>query len=60
MTMELWTWATPNGWKVTIMLEELREAGVELPHVEVIGVDLFNRDQFSEEFTAISPNQAGR
>ena len=57
MAMELWTWATPNGWKVTIMLEELREAGVELPEVEVIGVDLFKRDQFSEEFTAVSPNQ---
>ncbi len=26
MTMELLTSPTPNGWKVTIMVEELREA----------------------------------
>ena len=31
MAMELWTSPTPNGWKVTIMLEELKEAGVALP-----------------------------
>jgi len=28
--MEVWTAATPNGWKVSIMLEELREAGHDL------------------------------
>ena len=29
--MQLWTAATPNGWKVSIMWEELREAGIALP-----------------------------
>ena len=41
MTIELWTSPTPNGWKVTIMLEELKEAGVDLPCVELKPVDLF-------------------
>ncbi len=57
MTIELWTWATPNGWKVSIMLEELLEAGVELPPIEVRHVDIMNRQQFSDEFTDIVPNQ---
>ncbi|GEM_PF-117972 len=55
--LELWTFATPNGWKVSIMLEELREAGVDLPPVEVQVVNIMNREQFSEAFTAINPNQ---
>jgi GST-like protein len=57
MTMKLWTAATPNGWKVAIMLEELVEAGVRLPEVEVRTVDLMAGEQFSEEFTAQNPNQ---
>ena len=57
MSIELWTWATPNGWKVSIMLEELIEAGVELPPIEVHHVNIMDREQFSDEFTAIVPNQ---
>ncbi len=57
MTMELWTSPTPNGWKVTIMLEELIEAGVELPPIEVHHVNIGNREQFSAAFTARNPNQ---
>lgn len=55
--IELWTFATPNGWKVSIMIEELREAGVVLPPVTVRVVDIMRRDQFSPEFTAVNPNQ---
>ncbi|MEM7079951.1 MAG: glutathione S-transferase N-terminal domain-containing protein [Pseudomonadota bacterium] len=55
--MKLWTAATPNGWKVTIMLEELREAGVELPDVEVRTINLQKGEQFSDEFTYHNPNQ---
>lgn len=43
-------WPTPNGWKITIMLEEL---GV--PY-EVIPVDIRKGDQFDPAFLAISPN----
>ncbi len=33
MSLEIHTGATPNGWKITIMIEELIEAGVTLPKV---------------------------
>ena len=55
--MELWIAASPNGWKVSIMLEELKEAGIELPEVEVKNLSLMDGDQFSDEFTAVNPNQ---
>ncbi len=48
--IELYTWATPNGRKVSIMLEELA-----LPY-NVHRIDLSKREQHSEEFLAISPN----
>ena len=57
MSMELWTFATPNGWKVTIMIEELIEAGIDLPEIDIRTVDLSKREQFSEAFTAVNPNQ---
>lgn len=38
MAMRLLTSPTPNGWKVTIMLEELREAGHALADVEVVPI----------------------
>lgn len=43
-------WPTPNGWKITIMLEEL---GV--PY-ELHFVDILKGEQFEPEFLAISPN----
>lgn len=57
MAMELWTAATPNGWKVTIMLEELIEAGVDLPPFEVRTINIMAGEQFGSEFTARNPNQ---
>ena len=41
---------TPNGWKITIMLEEC-----SLPY-KIIPVNLGKGDQFKPEFLAISPN----
>ena len=55
--IQLWSAATPNGWKISIMIEELREAGVSLPPIEVIPVDIMAGEQFAEPFTAVSPNQ---
>ena len=46
----LYTWTTPNGRKVPIMLEELG-----LPY-EVHTVNLGKNEQFSPEFLKISPN----
>ena len=57
VSIELWTAATPNGWKVAIMVEELREAGVALPELEVRTIDLMAGEQFREEFSARNPNQ---
>ena len=48
--IELYYWPTPNGWKITIMLEEL---GV--PY-EVKYVNIGRGEQFKPEFLAISPN----
>ena len=43
-------WPTPNGWKVTIMLEE---CGLEY---RCLPVDIGGGDQFKPEFLRISPN----
>jgi len=48
--IDLYTWATPNGRKVSIMLEE---AG--LPY-EVHAVNLQKDEQLKPEFLAINPN----
>jgi GST-like protein len=48
--IDLYYWPTPNGWKITIMLEECR-----LPYT-VIPVDISKGEQFKPEFLAISPN----
>jgi GST-like protein len=55
VTLKLWTAPTPNGWKVAIMLEELAEAGVALPELEVRTIDLGAGEQFSDEFSAHNP-----
>ncbi|MCH1523267.1 MAG: glutathione S-transferase C-terminal domain-containing protein [Arenicellales bacterium] len=55
--MELWTAATPNGWKVNIMIEELLEAGVNMPDVTIKAIELGKGEQFTEEFTRHNPNQ---
>ena len=50
MSISLYTWATPNGRKVSIMLEEL-----ELPY-ETHAVNIGADEQFAEDFVRISPN----
>src|SRR2546428_8578200 len=48
--IELYTWATPNGRKISIMLEETR-----MPY-NVHPVNLRNNEQKTPEFLAINPN----
>jgi GST-like protein len=48
--IELYYWPTPNGWKISIMLEECG-----LPYV-VRPVDISKGQQFAPHFLAISPN----
>ncbi|MEE2785601.1 MAG: glutathione binding-like protein [Pseudomonadota bacterium] len=54
--MKLWTAATPNGWKVNIMVEELIEAGIDMPEVEIRTINLGKGEQFTEEFVKHCPN----
>jgi GSH-dependent disulfide-bond oxidoreductase len=48
--IELYYWTTPNGWKISIMLEECG-----LPYV-VRPVNIAKRAQFDPDFLVISPN----
>ena len=48
--IDLYYWPTPNGWKISIMLEECG-----LPY-KVIPVDIGKGEQFKPEFLKISPN----
>lgn len=48
--IELFYWPTPNGWKISIMLEEC-----ELPYI-VRPVNIGKGDQFKPDFLSISPN----
>jgi GST-like protein len=49
--IDLYTWTTPNGRKISVMLEE-----IGLPYT-VIPVDLGKEEQFTARFTALNPNQ---
>jgi GST-like protein len=48
---DLYTWSTPNGRKISIMLEEL-----SVPYT-VHPVNIDAGEQFTPEFTKLSPNQ---
>src|SRR5258706_10899626 len=48
--IELYYWPTPNGWKISIMLEECR-----LPY-KIIPVNISRGEQFKPDFLKISPN----
>ncbi len=48
--LQLFYWPTPNGWKITILLEEL-----QAPY-EVNYINIGRGEQFDPDFLAISPN----
>ena len=48
--IDLYSWKTPNGRKVSIMLEE-----VGLPY-EVHPINLGKDEQFAPEYLALNPN----
>lgn len=50
LPIRLYYWPTPNGWKISIMLEECG-----LPY-DVVPVNIARGEQFRPEFLAISPN----
>jgi GST-like protein len=53
--LELYYWPTPNGHKVTLLLEELAEAGAPQPY-RIVPVDIGKGAQFEPAYLAISPN----
>ncbi len=48
--IDVYYWPTPNGWKITIMLEELGMA------YKIIPVDISKGEQFAPDFLEIAPN----
>lgn len=53
---QLYSLATPNGVKVTIMFEELLEAGFSDAEYNAHLIDIMEGDQFSSGFVGINPN----
>ncbi len=54
--MQLYSLATPNGVKVTIMLEELLALGFEGAEYDAHLIKIGDGDQFGSGFVAINPN----
>lgn len=54
--LQLYSLATPNGVKVTIMLEELLEKGITEAEYDAYLVDIMEGEQFSSGFVDVNPN----
>jgi GST-like protein len=54
--LQLYSQATPNGVKVTVMLEELLAAGHAGAEYDAWLIDIFEGEQFSTGFIEINPN----
>lgn len=53
---QLYSLGTPNGIKVTIMFEELKELGISGTDYDVYTINIGKDDQFGSDFVAINPN----
>ncbi|SCA56048.1 S-transferase [Candidatus Terasakiella magnetica] len=54
--LQLYSYGTPNGQKVTIMLEELLELGVMQADYDAFLIDIAEGEQFSSGFVELNPN----
>lgn len=54
--LQLYSLGTPNGVKVTLMLEELLELGVSDAEYDAWPINILSGDQFSSGFVAANPN----
>ena len=54
--LQLYSLATPNGVKVTVMLEELLAAGHKGAEYDAWLIDMNKGDQFSSGFVGVNPN----
>ena len=53
---QLYSSATPNGVKVSVLLEELLEAGYSQAEYDAYAISITKGDQFGSGFEAINPN----
>ena len=53
---QLYSLATPNGQKVTILFEELLEKGIDAAEYDAYIIDITEGEQFSSGFVEINPN----
>ena len=53
---QLYSLATPNGVKVTVMFEELLEIGISEAEYDAYSINILEGDQFGSEFVEINPN----
>ncbi|MCF2948405.1 glutathione-dependent disulfide-bond oxidoreductase [Paraglaciecola aquimarina] len=53
---QLYSLATPNGVKVTVMLEELLELGIKDAEYDAYLINIGDGDQFSSGFVEVNPN----
>jgi GST-like protein len=54
--LQLYSLATPNGVKVTVMLEELLALGITAAEYDAHLINIMDGEQFSSGFVAINPN----
>jgi GST-like protein len=54
--LQLYSLATPNGVKVTVMLEELLELGITAAEYDAYLINILEGEQFGSDFVAINPN----
>jgi GST-like protein len=54
--LQLYSLATPNGVKVTIMLEELLEQGIKEAEYDAYTINIGEGDQFGSGFVSLNPN----
>ena len=55
-SLQLYSLATPNGQKVTIMLEELLELGITDAEYDAFLIKIADGDQFGSGFVGVNPN----
>lgn len=55
-SIQLYSLGTPNGQKITIMLEELLELGIKEAEYDAWIINIMESDQFGSEFVDVNPN----
>lgn len=56
LPLQLYSLGTPNGIKVTVLLEELKETDVQGSEYDLYKINIGEGDQFGSDFVDINPN----